>query len=72
MMYKDRPEVNHRNNSDFLKVLHEEALWLKKYHGDHENKKTLKEVFLPENEIYAPHEKYPKQHASLRRMLHFF
>lgn len=51
MMYKDRSEVNHRNDSDFLQVLHEEAEWLKRYHVDHEDKKMLKELFLPEDEI---------------------
>ena len=61
-MYKDRPEVNHRNYSDFLKVLHEEALWLKKYYVDHEDKKTLEAILLPKDEIYAPNKKYPKKH----------
>lgn len=62
MMYKDRSEVNHRNDSDFLQVLHEEAEWLKRYHVDHEDKKMLKKLFLPEDGIYAPNEKDSKQH----------
>ena len=61
-MYKDRSEVKHRNDSDFLQVLHEEAEWLKRYHVDHEDKKMLEELFLPEDEIYAPNEKDSKQH----------
>ena len=61
-MYKDLLEVNQRNAFSFLQVLHEEALWLKKYYEDNEDKKKLEEKFLPENDIKLSNEKYPKQH----------
>ena len=62
MMYKDRPEVNQQNEFTFLQVLHEEALWLKKYHEEHEDKKKLKEEFLPRSAIKLSNGKEPKEH----------
>ncbi len=61
-MYKDHPDVNQSNDATFSQVLHEEALWLRKYHIDHEDKSKLEELFLPKSELKLSNEKYPKQH----------
>ena len=46
MMYKDRPEINQRNDSAYSQVLKEEALLLKKYYTAKENENILKEVLM--------------------------
>lgn len=62
MMYKDRPEVNQRNDSAYSQVLKEEALLLKKYYTAKENENILKEVFLPDSELSIPKNKGTKLH----------
>ncbi len=62
MMYKDRPEVNQRNDTVYSQVLKEEALFIKKYYTAKENKNILKEVFLPDSELSIPKGKGTKLH----------
>ena len=62
MLYKDRPEVNHRNDSAYSQFFKEEALFLKKYYATKENKDVLREVFLPDSQLSVPKSKGTKLH----------
>lgn len=63
MMYKDRLEVNQRNDSAYSQVLKEEALFLNQYYASKDNKDILREVFLPDSELSVPKNKGTKLHS---------